>query len=391
MKRINTLLLFFASLMSLTSSAQDFASGADVSWCTEMEASGKYFYNSAGQQTEMMALLAQLGMTAVRLRVWVNPETAYGPWCDKADVVAKAKRAKNAGLDVMIDFHYSDFFADPGRQTKPTAWKTYTFEQLKQAVNDHTVDVLQALKDEGVTPKWVQVGNETRLGMIWNDGKIVWSNSQPWAGYVALSNAGYDAVKSVFPSALVIVHLDRAPESNSWFFQQFKDNGGKFDAIGLSHYPETSTWQANNISTASNIRSLHNTFQVPVILVETGYYWNSDNTEAEEVMTDLFSRTMTINGCGGIFYWEPEVYNWWKPTYYQNLGWNAYNKGAFNANGRPSAALNPFNIGGPTGINSAEVVSDKPDQTYDLMGRKVDATQLKRGIYIRGNKKVMVK
>ena len=94
--------------------------------------------------------------------------------------------------------------------------------------------------------------NETRVGMIWNDGKIVWNNSQPWAGYVALSNAGYDAVKSVFPSALVIVHLDRAPESNSWFFQQFKDNGGKFDAIGLSHYPETSTWQANNISTARN-------------------------------------------------------------------------------------------------------------------------------------------
>ena len=103
-----------------------------------MEADGRHFYDAQGTETELMALMRQIGMTAVRLRVWVNPEKVYGAWSDKADVLAKARRAQAAGLEVMIDFHYSDFFADPGRQTKPVAWGSYSMAQLKQAVADHT-------------------------------------------------------------------------------------------------------------------------------------------------------------------------------------------------------------------------------------------------------------
>ena len=319
-----------------------FVTGADVSWCSEMEANGKQFYNANGEQTELMALMKQIGMNAIRLRVWVNPENTYGSWSNKADVLAKAQRVKAQGLKLIIDFHYSDFFADPGRQTKPAAWQGLTLDQLKQAVADHTTDVLQALKDEGIEPEWVQVGNETRTGMIWNEGKLDWSKSGSalWNGYVALSNAGYDAVKQVLPQAQVIVHIDRGHEDNKWFYTQFKQYGGKFDVIGLSHYP-TTNWETENTQVASRITSLVTAFSVPVMIVETGYY-QSNQTVAEQVMTDLFEKTVGLNNFMGIFYWEPQLYNWWKPAYYTTLGWNAYDRGAFTSQGRPGKALNPF-------------------------------------------------
>jgi len=365
--------------------AQTFVRGADVSWCTEMEADGKKFYDANGTETELMKLLRLSGLNAVRLRVWVNPETGYGAWSDKADVLAKARRAKAQGLDLLIDFHYSDFFADPGQQTKPQAWSSMTLAQLKQAVSDHTTDILQALKDEGITPRWVQVGNETRLGMVWNDGKIDWNKSgaAAWSGYVALSNAGYDAVKAVLPEAQVIVHIDRGPEDNAWFFRDFKQYGGKFDMIGLSHYPDYTNWSTDNTSTANRMKTLYSQFKVPVMIVETGYdAW--DETRAYNVMKDFFDKSEGIAGYAGIFYWEPEVYGSWRPAYYTKLGWNAYSKGAFTSQGRPSKALTPFN-GGTDGIGS--VVSDpKPSACYDLQGRPVSQPE-RHAVYIKHHRK----
>ena len=132
MKQIITSILFL--LLATSADAQSaFVRGADVSWCTEMEASGRKFYDANGQETELFALLKQIGMNAVRLRVWVNPEGyGYGAWCDKADVLKKAERAHQQGLDVMIDFHYSDFFADPERQEKPKDWSGRDTHCLKR-------------------------------------------------------------------------------------------------------------------------------------------------------------------------------------------------------------------------------------------------------------------
>jgi arabinogalactan endo-1,4-beta-galactosidase len=167
-----------------------FVKGADVSWLTEMEAAGKMFYNAAGTQLECMQLLKTLGVNSIRLRVWVNPS---GGWCNTADVVAKAIRAKNLGLRIMIDFHYSDSWADPGQQTKPAAWASLDLAGLQQAVYDHTFQVLTTLKTNGVTPEWVQVGNETNDGMLWPTGKA----STNMANFALLVNKGYDAVKAV--------------------------------------------------------------------------------------------------------------------------------------------------------------------------------------------------
>ena len=386
-KLLFSLILLYAGTAAQHTLAQDngFARGADVSWCTEMEADGKHFYNAQGIETELMALMKQIGMTAVRLRVWVNPEKAYGAWSDKADVLVKARRAQAAGLEVMIDFHYSDFFADPGRQTKPVAWGSYSLAQLKQAVADHTTDVLSALKAEGIEPRWVQVGNETRPGMIFEEGKIDWnkSGSAAWAGYVALSNAGYEAVKTILPATQVIVHIDKGPDDNAWFFRDFKKYGGKFDMIGLSHYPE-SAWQTENSKTASNVQALAEQFGVPVMIVETGYS-SSNAALAGQVMADFMAKAKAAKGCAGVFYWEPEVYGWWKPAYYNKVGWNAYNKGAFTSQGRPAAALDAFaeedtNVQSPASVTEAATY-------YDLSGRRVSPSAT--GVLVTNGHKVI--
>ena len=385
MRTILTTFFFLMVFSTGNAQTQTFARGADVSWCTEMENDGKKFYNAQGTECEFFFLMRQIGMNAVRLRVWVNPENEYGPWCNKADVLVKAKRAKAQGLNIMIDFHYSDRFADPGQQYKPAAWTDYSQEQLKTAVANHTTDVLSALKAEGIEPLWVQVGNETRSGMIFDEGKIDWNKSGAavWNGYIALSNAGYDAVKSVLPDAKVIVHIDKGQEDNVWFFNAFKQYGGKFDMIGLSHYPDWTNWSSDNTKTANNIQTLYAQFKVPVMIVETGYSsW--DESRAASVMTDLFNKTASLSACAGIFYWEPEVYGSWKPAIYNTWGWNAYGSGAFTSQGKPSAALEPFkdptlNIGEDI---TADASSDNsPTTWYDLQGKNLDTPH--KGVVIK--------
>lgn len=369
--------------------AQTFYSGADVSWCSEMEADGKKFYNANGSETELMQLLHDGGMNAIRLRVWVNPESAYGAWSDKADVLAKARRVKAAGMELMIDLHYSDFFADPGRQDKPAAWTSYSFDQLKQAVADHTRDILQALKAEGIEPRWVQVGNETTNGMLWPDGKL-WNGTadKGWGNYVALSNAGYDAVKSVLPDAQVIVHHDKGADDPTWFYTDFKAAGGKLDAIGLSHYPE-SNWASENTALATAVRKMYNTHKVPVLIVETGYAASNEQL-ASQVMTDLFTKLRAVQGCAGIFYWEPQLYGWWRPAYYVKLNWQAYNKGAFASDGRPGKALDAF-WSTEDAVVAPAADSDRTSAQatcYDLSGRPVD-TAIHRGILVVDGQKAV--
>lgn len=387
MKRtLLSLLVAFAAAVPVA--AQTFVRGADVSWSSEMEASGKSFYNAESQQCELMQLMHEVGMNAIRLRVWVNPENAYGPWSDKADVVAKAKRAQAAGLQLMIDFHYSDFFTDPGRQTKPAAWASYSFDELKDAVASHTKDVLTALKDENIDVRWVQVGNETSNGMLWPEGSLWTSDADKgWSKYVALSNAGYYAVKAVMPDVKVIVHHDKGGDDQTWFYTDFKRYGGKFDMIGLSHYP-TSGWSAANTSLATNVRKLYTTHRVPVMIVETGYSVSNESV-ASDVMTDLFTKLTAEEGCTGIFYWEPEVYDWWKPAYYKTLGWNAYDKSAFKWPGTPTKALDAFrDPASAVTAPSADGNATSESSCYDLTGRPSDFAT-RRGIVIVDGRKVI--
>ena len=327
-----------------------FYKGADISWITEMEKDGKKFYNASGQETDGFQLMKELGMKAIRLRVWVNPEkeSGYGNYCNQADVVAKAKRAKEAGMDVMIDFHYSDFFADPSRQSKPAAWEGKSPTELKTAVADHTTAVLKAIKEAGVTPKWIQIGNETRNGMLWPEGQL-WTEkgdiANGWKNYATLSNAGYDAAKRVFSDAIIIVHQNNAWEDLDWWFKKFKAAGGKFDMIGLSHYPQAEsdkTWQNVNQLATSHIKSLANTYNCKVMVCEVGVKTQANETIAAQVLAAFMTEAKKVEACAGVFYWEPQVYGSWKPAYYTTLNWNAYDMGAFTSTGKPSKVMDAF-------------------------------------------------
>ncbi|MGJ1225324.1 glycoside hydrolase family 53 protein [Sphingobacterium siyangense] len=304
------------------------AKGADVSWITEMEASGMQFFNAGGSAVDGLKILRGLGMDAVRLRVWVDPQQG---WCNKNDVLVKARRAHHLGMRIMVDFHYSDTWADPGQQTKPAAWKSLSFDGLKKAVSDHTTEVLELLKDSGISPEWVQVGNETGNGMLWEDGKA----SVSMANYATLNNAGYDAVKAVFPAAKVIVHLHNGFDNVlfRWMFDGLKNNGGKWDVIGMSLYPTPENWEERNAACISNIKDMVARYNSEVMICEVGMSWDEADI-AEIWLKDLFNLVNSVpdQKVLGIFYWEPLAYG----------GWNGYTLGAFDNNGRPTKALNAF-------------------------------------------------
>lgn len=324
-----------------------YAKGADVGWVTQMEKEGKKFYNAAGKQMECMSLLKSFGMNAVRLRVWVNPK---GGWCGKEDLLVKARRAKKLGMRIMIDFHYSDWWADPGKQIKPAAWKDYSLAQLQQAVASHTKDILTALKRNKITPEWVQVGNETTNGMLWPDGGVwIWDENKDnkpnnMGNYAALSNAGYDAVKAVFPKAKVIVHIDNGYNKDAFdrFFSRLKAAGSKWDMIGMSLYPsyyegfdkdKKGTCDVFISRCIQNIDYLNKTFGTPAIISEIGMPWD-DPVTAKYFLSSMISKTkvMGVDRCPGVFYWEPEGF----------FDWSKYSLCAFDNNGKPTVAMDAF-------------------------------------------------
>lgn len=307
---------------------QKFAGGADVSWITQMEAEGRKFYTAAGQEVEGMALLKSKGMNTIRLRVWVNPVNG---WNNLADVVAKAVRAKNLDMRIMIDFHYSDSWADPGQQNKPAAWTSLDFAALKTALAQHTKAVLNALKDKSVTPGWVAVGNETNDGMLWPDGRA----STNMAGFAQLISAGYDAVKDVFPSAKVIVHTSNGYDNDlfRWMYDGLKDNGAKYDVIGMSLYASPSDWAAKTAQCLANMNDMVVRYGKEVMVVEVGMSWDQP-LACKDFLTDIIAKVRSVpqeKGLG-VLYWEPLAYN----------NWQGYTLGALDNDGKATAALDAF-------------------------------------------------
>lgn len=302
-----------------------YAKGADVSWLTQLEAEGETFYAPDGTQTECMALLKNYcGVNSIRLRVWVNP--AEG-WNNIDDVLVKARRANALGLRLMIDFHLSDTWADPGNQETPAAWVGLDMEELKAAMTDHINEMLTGLVRYGIEPEWVQIGNETTSGMLYPLGSIENPDN-----FSALVSTGYDAVKAVFPNAMVIVHLNDG--GNQWrydrIFGALRDNGGKYDMIGMSLYPEPDSWESSVDGMIDNIEHLTSTFGKPVMICEVGMDYRQAET-CKAMLTDIILRTESLD-VKGVFYWEPEA-----PAGYND----GYDKGCFD-NGTPTVALDAF-------------------------------------------------
>ena len=321
-----------------------FALGADISWVTEMEKDGQKFFNSAGKEMECISLMKEIGFNAIRLRVWVNPADG---WCNKEDVLTKARRAQRLGMRLMIDFHYSDFFADPGRQTVPSAWEGYDAVQMGAAVSSHTGDVLQTLKNNGINVAWVQVGNEVNQGMLWPSGKV---NGDKAGTFVSYLNEGYCAVKRIYPDAQVILHVSNGHDAElfRWFFTLMQSFRASYDMIGMSLYPiwwengGWCSWKSNVDKCVANIRSLQATIGKPVMICETGMPVNEPQMSAE-ALKYVLDQMSGLEACRGVFYWEPQTDGVWKPARYDELGWGPYDMGAFK-DGRPTAVLDAFKI-----------------------------------------------
>lgn len=319
--------LLLAALMAAGSArAATFANGADVGWVSQQEAQGYSFYDRNGVKTDPFVLLKNLQVNAIRLRVWVNPA---GGWNDGRDVLYKARRAQAQGQRIMIDFHYSDSWADPGQQTKPAAWANHTISQLYTDVYQHTQGTLNYLKSNGINVEWVQVGNEINGGMLWPQGST--SNMSQLAGLI---NNGYNAVKSVYPNAAVIVHLANGYKGADvqWFFDSLRNAGGKFDVVGLSHYPPAGDWLNYNNMLDRTMHNVVTRYGKPVMVTEVGMDWQQAAT-ANKMMTDLLAKVKYLGDKGlGVFWWEPQAYP----------GWQGYTMGAMDGSGKFTTALDPF-------------------------------------------------
>lgn len=301
----------------------DFAKGADVSWLTQLEKEGEKFYSPDGTEQECMTLLRDhCGVNSIRLRVWVNPSDG---WNNVADVMVKARRAHALGLRLMIDFHFSDTWADPGHQATPEAWKGLDLVGLKKAMTAHIGEMLGALRKEGIAPEWVQIGNETRTGMMYPLGEL--NNS-----FAALVDTGYDAVKGIFPEAKVIVHCDEG--NNGWIyaslFGKLKKEGARYDMIGMSIYPWGDNASKQVTDMYNNIRNVTATYGKPVMICEVGMPYNQAEA-CRAMLADLLENCRTLD-VHGVFYWEPEA-----PAGYNG----GYDKGCFDG-GRPTVALDSF-------------------------------------------------
>ena len=335
-QRIVLLLLFISSTtiaLAQKKNKMAFAKGADVSWLPQMEATGYRFYDTDGKEKDCLQLLKERGMNTIRLRVFVNPsqDKASGH-CSKEETVAMALRAQKAKMRIMIDFHYSDTWADPAKQAKPAAWANLSFDALQNKVYEHTFDVLTALKKAGVTPEWVQVGNEIPGGMLWPDG-----STNNWAQLAQLLNKGYEATKAVNAKIKVIVHVDEGNNNEKfrWFFDKATEHQVKYDVIGLSYYP---FWIKKDYSETmadlqKNLNDMASRYQKEVMVVEVGGVDEQvQNTRELLAATIKAVRAVPDHKGLGVLYWEPQGAK----------SWSGYGLSAWQQDGKPSPALDAF-------------------------------------------------
>lgn len=324
-----------------------FVKGADIGWLSQMEATGYKFYDTNNVQTACLDILKSRGINTVRLRVFVNPSNhKVNGHCSKNEVAAMALRAKNMGMRIMINFHYSDSWADPGTQTKPAAWASHTFSQLLTDLYNHTFEVLDTLKSIGAKPDWVQIGNEIIGGMLWPDG-----STSNWGQLAQLLNKGYDATKAVDSTIKVVIHIDKGNDNSRfrWFFDNVQSHNVRYDVIGASYYPywEGVDYTQTIDALGNNLNDMTTRYGKPVMVVETGGLYNQVQNTYDMLVAIIKKVDAVPNHMGlGVIYWEPEG----------EKSWSGYNLSCWNAGGKPTMALNAFLYDVSTGEN--EIINE---------------------------------
>jgi arabinogalactan endo-1,4-beta-galactosidase len=328
--------------------------GADISFTLQLERAGVRFRHH-GRVAPIERILREAGGNWVRLRVWTDPPAGYSTL---ESAIALGRRAKKAGLKVLLNLHYSDFWADPAHQTTPAAWQGQDLTQLAATVNDYTRRCVETMAKAGAPVDMVQVGNEITAGMLWPLGQIYATDTPDWDGFVTLLKAGIAGVRTarVRRRPAVMVHIDRGGDNGGarWFYDHVLERGVELDEIGLSYYP---FWHGPIDDLQANLVDLAGAYGKPLTVVEASYPWTLENGDDLENHIDVASElpdaerwpatpagqaayfralravfAQVPDGLGrGFFTWEPE----WVP----GVGWTP-------GEGNPNDNLTLFDFSG---------------------------------------------
>ena len=267
--------------------------GADISFLPQLEAGGRKFYDK-GVEKDAIQILKDHGFNYIRLRLFNNPAADSGyskkGFCDLQNTLKMAVRIKAAGMGFLLDFHYSDNWADPGKQHKPSAWKTADYQQLQDSLKEFTRNTLLALKAQGTLPDMVQVGNEINHGMLWPDGR-----SKHLDTLASFFKAGIAGVRSVDKSIKIMLHIACGGQNGEsrFFVDNMLKRGVKFDIIGESYYPE---WHHTPDSLKRNLTDLTSRYKQDVIVAE----YTRHKQEVNDIAFSLPGDKLK-----GTFIWEP--------------------------------------------------------------------------------------
>ncbi len=369
----------------ITDLKSDFIMGADVSMLKQIEDNGGKFYDS-GVETDCLTILKEHGVNWTRLRLWNDPTDEQGKYLgggnnDLESTVAMAARAKGMGFKFLLDLHYSDWWADPGKQTMPKAWVGLNSGDLEKAVYKYTADVIQRLVTADAMPDMVQIGNEVNGGMLWPTGKT-WKEGNEivggYDGFADLLKMGIQAVRDTDPNngdsqkrAKIVIHLANGGDNKLYrtVFDALTERNVDYDVIGLSYYPY---WHGALDDLESNMKDISERYHKDVVIAETAYaatlndkdgftnlfdkneqnlggYKATVQGQATAIRNIMEAVAQVPNGRGlGIFYWEPD----WIPV--EGAGWktgegNAWeNQALFSFKGEALPSMNVFNLVKPS-------------------------------------------
>lgn len=302
------LTLAIAAAGEIEAREQPFILGADISWLPQREAEGRGYYDQ-GVKRDALLILKDHNFNFIRLRIFHNPRATggYSPqgYCDLEQTKAMAKRIKAAGMRFLLDFHYSDTWADPGAQKKPAAWASLNFADLTRAVHDYTLQTLEALRAQGTLPDMVQVGNEINPGFLLPDG-----SSQDFGRLATLLGAGIAAVREADPAILTMIHLAAGGDNSlcRWYMDGLIGKGLEFDVLGLSCYTE---WQGPPSGWENNFKDL-------AVRYPGHRFVAAEYSQEKRAINDILFRLPDEKGLG-TFIWEPlewqeSVFTWRSAT-----------------------------------------------------------------------------
>ncbi|MDE5773125.1 MAG: arabinogalactan endo-1,4-beta-galactosidase [Muribaculaceae bacterium] len=397
-------------LGSLVATAEVRYAGGDISLLPEYENAGARYKTHEGKPiADVLEFCREEGMNAMRVRLFVNPDNYTGPdkdpnVCQTLDYIKPlCKRIKDDGYALMLDFHYSDTWADPAKQWTPKDWEGLNDEQLCQKIYEYTKDCLAQLKEIGATPDFIQTGNEISYGMLWGPygspaselKKVNVSGTNYWDRLCTLLSSAIKACREECPDAGIVLHTERVGDTAAMynFYSNMKSHNVDYDIIGLSYYPY---FHGNMYKLEYAINSVERNFaDKKVMIVETGYSykWEVPGTNKEvdypytdagqnQFAKDLVTMLLKHPIVDGLFWW------WMEYNAYGTKLSNWYNAPLFDStNGKACSALATIasfaTDGAGVEIIEAERPEDAPSKWYDLNGNRVIAPQ-EKGIYING-------